>query len=590
MRISIRSTVIQLNGAAFRSRRNMKPGTVVARKKVGLLIVLVSLGTWSATLTAGPNVWTSIGPYGGWVRALAVDPKNPGTVYAGGPFESAIFKTMDGGRKWNAVGSGWTRPYVNVLAIDPRNSGTVYAGIDYGGVFKSTDGGITWTNTGLPLADGPVAIDPQDPNILYAASGGAIFKSTDAGTSWNAESQLGIVAGTLIFALAVDPLDHSTVYVATQEGVFNSTNGGTSWSAANSGLAATGADLLAIDPQNWGTLYTASSLRLFKTTDQGKNWSAGGAGAPGWVASLAVDPQNASTLYAGTIGDADFAMPGAVFKSTNVLAIDPQGDGHVYAGIDYGGVFKSTDGGITWTNTGHRLAMRPVAIDPQDPNILYAASGGAIFKSTDAGTSWNAESQLGIVAGTLIFALAVDPLDHSTVYVATQEGVFNSTNGGRHSWTADSGLAATGADLLAIDPRNWGTLYTASSLRLFKTTDQGKNWSAGGAGAPGWVASLAVDPQNASTLYAGTIGDADFAMPGAVFKSTNVLAIDPQELGHRLCGDRLWRRVRGAGWGNRLDQHGTATSRWSRCHRSSGSEHLICCEWRSDFQKHRCGN
>ena len=431
----------------------MKQSTVVGRKKVGLLIVLVSLGVWSATLTAGPNVWTSIGPYGGWVRALAVDPNRPGTVYAGGPFESAIFKTMDGGKEWNAVGSGLTRPYVNVLAIDPQNSSTVYAGIDYGGVFKSTDGGVSWSasSSGLPQYATSVvtlAIDPQGPATVYAGvhgNPGGIFKSTDGGASWNPTGAAPAIANT-VSLLAIDPRNSSTLYAGTYFGLWKSTDGGASWSNVNPDLSF------------------------------------------GFLSGLVIDSQITSTAYAG---------------------------------IFHRGIFKSADGGITWINTGLPLADGPVAIDPQDPNILYAASGGAIFKSTDAGASWNAGSELSIVAGTLIFALAVDPLDQGTVYAATQEGVFNSTDGGTSWSAANSGLAASGADLLAIDPQNWGTLYAASSLGLFKTTDQGKNWSAGGAGVPGWVASLAIDPQNASTLYAGTIGDADFALPGAVFKSTD---------------------------------------------------------------------
>src|SRR5439155_6256077 len=131
--------------------------------------------------------------------------------------------------------------------IDPQTPATLYARTN-GGVFKSTDGGADWSpvNTGLPSPNiSALAVDPQTPATLYASvsmgsfafpSSGAVFKSTDGGASWSA-ANAGLHA-PIIHALAIDPQDPATVYAGTQGGgVLKSTDRGANWSAANTGLA-----------------------------------------------------------------------------------------------------------------------------------------------------------------------------------------------------------------------------------------------------------------------------------------------------------------------------------------------------------------
>ncbi len=137
---------------------------------------------------AGQGTWTSGGPYGGSVRALAIDPGTPATLYAG-TAGGGVFKSGDAGSTWSAANSGLTNPNVRALAIDPVTPATIYAGTT-GGVFKSTDGGDTWAaaNTGLTgTFITALAIDPTTPATLYAATGtGGVFKSTNSGGTWTA--------------------------------------------------------------------------------------------------------------------------------------------------------------------------------------------------------------------------------------------------------------------------------------------------------------------------------------------------------------------------------------------------------------------
>ena len=159
-------------------RRTDKVGKVLL---IGLLALLMSI-CQPHTVSAGTNVWTSNGPEGGYVRALAIDPQTPTTLYAG--TYGGVFKSTDGGGNWSTVNTGLTATGVYALAIDPQTPATLYAGTDGGGVFKSTDGGANWSavNTGLTNTYVyALAIDPQTPATLYAGTYGGVFKSTHGG-------------------------------------------------------------------------------------------------------------------------------------------------------------------------------------------------------------------------------------------------------------------------------------------------------------------------------------------------------------------------------------------------------------------------
>src|SRR5262249_42201120 len=144
-------------------------------------------------------------------------------------------------------------------------------------------------------------------------------------------------------------------------GVYKSLDGAASWSAAN--LRAIPVLSMAIDPQSPDTLYAGSYIGVFKSIDRGKNWTANRSGmlsyyAPSIVA-LAIDPRNPSNLYAGAEGD------------------------------DCGGVFKSVDAGMSWSNTGLVNCISAVVVDPQDPSMVYAATFfRGVLKSLDGGESW----------------------------------------------------------------------------------------------------------------------------------------------------------------------------------------------------------
>jgi photosystem II stability/assembly factor-like uncharacterized protein len=297
------------------------------------------------------------------------------------------------GAEWKAINTGLTNMNIRSLAIDPANSLTVYAGTS-NGVFKSTDGGATWHHSGLPdRATSHLVIDFVNPSILYAAtqctrtacfcSERFLFKSTDAGASWSDRVSPPDQACDLIRALLLDPSNPNTLYYAALNG-----NG--------------------FPP-------------LSKSTDGGATWGY----VPPWryptappfddIAAIAINPLAPNNLYAAGWR---FPDPSGVFKSidggvtwsrtgltdTNVtvLAIDPRNSSTLYAGTQrdwYGptvfqGLLKSTDNGATWFAINHGLSdvtnrVSALLVDPKGPSTLYAAfTGDGVFKSSDSGANW----------------------------------------------------------------------------------------------------------------------------------------------------------------------------------------------------------
>jgi len=481
------------------------------------LLILVGPAFSASTLSAGVGVWTSNGPYGG-PFSLAIDPTAPSTLYATG--SGGVFKSTNGGESWTPIDTGLTTVNVGGLVIDPVAPATLYAGTDRG-LFKSTNGGGSWgaVNTGLDGYFTVWAIDPSNSSTLYGSADGAgVLKSTDGGGSWTA-----INAGLTnpnVTAFAIDPSTPTTLYAGTSYSgrVYKSTNGGASWAFTfdypNSGVYA-----LAIDPTAPSILYGGLGSEdggggVIKSTDGGDSWTESLLDGPD-VFSLVIDHLAPATVYAGTDT----------------------------------GLLKSTNGGLTWgavaLNQPGYISVT-VAISPSAPARLYAATLGGLFVSSDGGGSWTAIDD-GLTNPIAVNALAIDPLTPTVLYAGTfGAGLFKSTDGGA-SWTANNISLNDGfVSALAVDPSHPATLYAGTAPApgllgiVFKSNDGGASWAESGLYGPE-VSSLVIDHQAPDTLYAGTWT--------GVFKSTNggaswiavndgltddyhsvySLAIDPQE-------------------------------------------------------------
>ncbi|MEK6323655.1 MAG: SBBP repeat-containing protein [Acidobacteriota bacterium] len=323
---------------------------------------------------------------------------------------------------------------------------------------------------------------------------GPVFKSTDGGTSWTSLS--AGLSTSAIDTIIVDPKSPSNVYVvASGEGIFKSTNGGTSWSSANAGLP-TDVRTLAIDPVTPTTLYAGLSVNgVYKSTNGGANWSStglsGSTANPKNIAALAIDPSNTAIIFAGAglTGIAQF--PPSDNNPTQELP-----------SLLLTGLYKSTDGGSTWRASDTGLPPGPtlaIAIDPKMPGTIYAGFRG-VFKSEDAGNNWARVLDLSPIDITV---LAIDPQDTSNIYAGSFFGLFKSRNAGR-IWrdTREPPLNSAFIQAIAIDPRNPSIIYAAAQPGLFKSTDGGETWSETGLAGGRNIFGLAIDPVNTSTLYA----------------------------------------------------------------------------------------
>jgi photosystem II stability/assembly factor-like uncharacterized protein len=205
------------------------------------LLVLVA-GWFTLAMIPGPvwaaiSDWTSLGPEGGSINAISINPRDPNALYAGTTYAS--FTSGNGGRSWvkSAIPNPNLIPSPDLI-FDLQNPNIIYARppLNYlGPLFKSTDQGKNWKHIeppGTSIVDFVVGF--QDPNTMLVAATRGIFKSTDAGESWRAVNS-GLVPQTTVQTLAIHPQDQNTLYVGTRSGVFKTTDGAETWNIVKEG-------------------------------------------------------------------------------------------------------------------------------------------------------------------------------------------------------------------------------------------------------------------------------------------------------------------------------------------------------------------
>jgi photosystem II stability/assembly factor-like uncharacterized protein len=396
--------------------------------------------------TDGGTTWRPAGLSGETVAELNRDPGS-GAIYATADNGKAVFRTTDGGNTWQPVSAhfAWSG-----AVTDPNDPATIYTTRD--GVIKSTDHGQTWAEADSGIVStiiSAVAVASGDPATVYAGTntgtpGGRVFVSSDGGRDWHAASAM-VTGGTTLTTLAADPQDPRTVLAGTSNGLFRSADAGRHWGRIQTG-SSTNIETFAVDPHHAGTIYLSACKNssgcvghgtFLKSVDGGATWQNEQIGSvPRAVDSIAVDPRTGTTVFAGRVA-------GGLYRSTDAgrswrevtvahgplrsyfqagivaIAIDPRDPDNVYAAVRTGGILRSTDGGKTWAkaNTGlTNLDMNALAIDPANPQILFASTQGGVFRSTDAGRSWRRFDR-GLPAGG-VASFAVDPAGR-TLYAGT---------------------------------------------------------------------------------------------------------------------------------------------------------------------------
>jgi photosystem II stability/assembly factor-like uncharacterized protein len=453
--------------------------------------------------------------------------------------------TTDGGPAYQSIPWVYTGGPSGGLGYDirmhPDNPDIMFVSDANAGVFKSTDGGLTWTpkNNGIGARMGPagdhvpvfsLTIDPNDPDRIWIGTqySSGIYRSDDGGENWNLMNKGVIETAISVRGFSVEPGNSDIVYMAgevsswewnleplpglgldmTKGVVYKTTDGGENWQRI--WLGDNLARYIWIHPENHNLIYISTGIfdreaansdpnshdiggvGVLRSRDGGKTWDVlneanGFAHEDLYIGSLFMHPENPSILLAAA-------------------GNDPYGPA--------GGIYITEDGGDHWTETLDSHNMSLVEICEADPNVVYAGSLGAFFRSLDGGRTWkNLTPETGmwgppdVPAGFPIDAQC-DPRDPMRLFVNNYVGGNFLSQDGGESWI-NSSTGYTGAMMgqIAIVQNDPARLFVSARSGLFATDDGGNNWHGLSCGAARTLEGLAiaVDPSNPSHLLATLI-------------------------------------------------------------------------------------
>ncbi|HEY2015196.1 MAG TPA: hypothetical protein VGH38_16920 [Bryobacteraceae bacterium] len=514
-----------------------------------VLAALLSLAFFSATITAQTThdavlknlKFRNIGPatMGGRIDDIAVVESDPRIIYVGSA-AGGIFKTVNAGNTWQAIFDDQPNPSIGDLALAPSNPSILYVGTgeannrqssSWGnGVYKSMDGGTTWTHLGLAETHhiGRIVVHPTNPDIVYVAALGdlwaankerGVYKSTDGGATW--AQTLAINENTGVSDIAIDPQSPNILYAAAYErrrtvfgyngggpdgGLYRSTDSGSHWTKMAGGLPATG-DVgrcsLDIYRRNTNIVYAefehATRGGVYRSEDKGVTWArmSDTNPRPSYFSQIRVDPNNDQRVWLGGVNIYTSEDGGRTFVQTrfrdvhsdvHAIWIDPSNSEHMLSGND-GGVWVTWDSGRNWRHLNNIAIGQfyEVAYDFQKP---YHVCGGLQDNYSWCGPSASLQST-GIgnedwitVQGGDGFHARIDPTDANIIYAESQDGNLSR----RDLKTSESKSIRPQEDSdtapryrfqwnspLIISPHDAKTLYYGGN-HLFKSTDRGDTW------------------------------------------------------------------------------------------------------------------
>jgi len=340
------------------------------------------------------GAWKQIGPYGGDVRSLAA-----GLDFSQlflGTSNAQVYASRDRGRSWSWLSEVAARPdyVVDHILIDPLDSSTLYAGVwstepdGGGGVFKSADAGRTWRS--LPAMAGQsvrsLAQSASHPRLLVAGSLEGVFRTQNAGQTWERISPVQHQELHNIESLAIDPKDPEVVYAGTWHLPWKTADGGRTWSSLKNGMI-DDSDVFGIivDWSNNNKVYASACSGIYGSSSAGQAWRKI-QGIPNSARRTRVirqDPRNPAVVYAGTTeGLWKTASGGESWRRltspklvVNDIAIDARNPSRLLLATDRAGLLATADGGESFTESNRGFAHRQVSATAFDPAAgrLYAA-------------------------------------------------------------------------------------------------------------------------------------------------------------------------------------------------------------------------
>lgn len=385
---------------------------------------------------------------------------------------SGIYISTDGGQNWSASNTDISGQS-SVVAFASADGNTLYAGTQEGGLYKSTDGGANWSSVGASIgAENISGLSANLSDEVIVTSWKGSFRSADGGATWDAVTG---IRNASVNGLVQSFSDPSTLFMADyQAGVYISNDSGATWTLERTGLDRTGVmsgffvKEMAINESHDTVIIGGDGMHTWR--DANSDWLGPVMGTSGlFIEALAISPTAPSNIVAGFYGSGSGLMATvdggqnwtkpAMFSSEFVTAVAfaPSDSNVVYAGAQGGTIWKSEDGGLSWTQVlegDGDDAVMSIAVDPANADRVFAVFGNALVdarRSVDGGDTWEA---IGSADMRGLMHIAVSPHDPDELLAASNvEGVFRSVDGG-DSWNAinDGNLHdVIGARIVAFD-------------------------------------------------------------------------------------------------------------------------------------------
>ncbi len=552
----------------------------------------------------------------GRVNCIAFHPSIANTFWVGTP-AGGLWKTTDGGSTWSTNTDYFPTLGISDIAINPLRPTTMYVATGDGdmgggnlaaiytgypgsgdtksqGILKSTDGGSSWSYTGLYWTDSfqvltrRLVMDPSDTSVLLAATSWGIYRTANGGTTWTGE------AGGWFTDLQFDPANHNIVYATTYNHlggaqICRSTDNGVTWFYVTSFTGVTRIKL-AVTPA-WPSLVYALTVNtnqgcegLYWSVDNGatftQQWAgdctfnllsghfdaSGCNGQGNYDLAFAMNPTNAGIFFVGGVNTWKTSDTGSIWYLQNFwhdttigsstilsvhgdkhwLAYHPLASGTLFECND-GGLYKTTDGGTTWTNLSSGLGISEIyrigtsatvvnkvicglqdngskeysggtwnnrtggdgtecIIDYSNANIQYASYvKGVIYKTTN---DWVSSSTIVASSGTgvnsdgqWVTPYLMHPTNHNTLIVGKSQ-VYQTTDGGS-TWAQLGTISGATGQIraMAYSPSSPTTIYVAYNASLYKTTDGGTTWTGIATSSSNYFTYIAVESANPLSLW-----------------------------------------------------------------------------------------
>jgi len=525
---------------------------------------------------SAPQSWKFEGPtnIGGRITDVEAVGTSPGTIYVGAA-SGGVFKSLNGGSSWIPIFDQNPLLSIGDMALNPTNSNHLLVGTgeanggggsmsyEGNGVFKTLDGGATWTPLGLEFSGSipKVLFHPKNQEVVYVAAMGRLFgknnqrgiyKSTNGGSNWQQVLFHSDSVGAI--DLIMDTRHPDTLYAALWErsrkpsgidyggtacGVYRSFDGGKVWVKLSQGLP-TGSNLgrigLALAPSSPNIVFayymdeSGDFLGIYKSVNAGDQWSKTNARIDvatfgWWFGKIYVAPDNAQIVYALGLSGYKSVDGGNQFNAMtenfsedvhvdqHALYIDPVNPSRLLLGND-GGLYSSSNYGDNW----NKINNLPITqfytchIDYSQPERLY----GGTQDNSSIRTLTSGVSQWQTIWSGDGFVCLVDPQNNQNVYTESQYGVFvRSTDGGQGFSYALTGIDGTDRKNwntpVVFHPGNSSTLFLGTH-RLYRSKDKAVTWSSispaltaeTNSRTYGTITCIAVSPVDPQIIYCGT--------------------------------------------------------------------------------------